>query len=185
MNNSTLEQISQLLRDGRSLSEIVQAMVDSEKFSFAEIREAITLVGHTVVLTGDEHRGEMLITPLTDGAPTTTLHWGGYENSPENEIWFRNRPEEVLVEDLKKRGSSTKEIVVKLVEIGLTASELRTLFTRLGYRVYGGGYGEPEGWMLIGNPADKPSEETLARVHWGNSEDPCEEQESFAVLWNE
>ncbi|MDP2630906.1 MAG: hypothetical protein Q8P56_05885, partial [Candidatus Uhrbacteria bacterium] len=173
------------LRDGKKLSEIVQAMVDSEKFTFMEIQEALSLVGHRVVLTGDEHRGEMLITPLEDGAPTTTLHWGGYGTSSENEIRFRNSPEEILVGDLKKKGFPIKTIVAKLVEIGLTASELRTLFNRLGYRVYGGGYGEPEGWMLIGNPADEPSEESLARVHWGKSEDSSEEQESFAVSWSE
>lgn len=98
-----------------------------------------------------------------------------------DDVQFRNHPEEVLVGDLKRQGVSIGEIVAKLVEIGLTASELRDLFSRLGYRVYGSGYGEPEGWMLIGT-TDEPSEETLARVHWGG--ETCEAEESFAVSWN-
>jgi hypothetical protein len=120
--------------------------------------------------------------PPEIGATATKISWGcgGTDDIPH-----RNHPEETLVGALKKQGASIGQIVAKLVEIGLTASELRDIFSRLGYKIYGGGYGEPSGWMIVGNPADEPSEETLARVHWGNGEDLCEEQEGFAVSWSE
>lgn len=179
--DSATEQVSQLLRDGMSISRIVLEMVDSE-FTFEKIRDVFLRLGHYVAFSGNEHRGKILITnsagPLEVGAQTTTITWGG---SGIDDIPHRNSPEEILIGSLKKKGASIRDILAKLVEVGLTASELRGLFTRLGYRVYGGGYGEPEGWMLIGHPTND-GDDLLARVHWGGG--PCEGEESFAVSWN-
>jgi hypothetical protein len=179
--DSVEEQVSQLLRGGVTISRIVLEMVDAE-FTFEKIRDVFVRLGHYVAGGDNEHKGEMLIAdhpgPLEVGATATRISWGG---GGTDDIPHRNHPEEILVEALRKQGASIGQIVAKLVEIGFTASELRDLLGRLGYKIYGGGYGEPSGWMLVGNPADEPSEGTLARVHWGGDH---EEEESFAVEWN-
>ncbi|GEM_PF-4719708 len=181
--DSATETVSQLLREGMTISRIVLEMIDSGSFTFEKIRDVFMRLGHYVAFSGDEHRGGMLIAnsagPLEVGATATTITWGG---NGTDDVPHRNRPEEILIGVLKKQGLSIKDIVAKLVKIGLAASELRELFSRLGgYRIYGGGYGDPEGWMLVGAPVDG-SDDSLARVHWGG--DPCEDEESFAVLWS-
>ena len=184
MDDPVLDAISQLMRDGMSIPGIVLQLVDSE-FSFSKIGELFVRLGHFVALGrgSSDVVGEMLIADkvgaLEVGSTATTISWGG-NGSARNQMPFRNQPEEVLVCHLKKSGVAIGEIVAKLVEIGLTGSELRALFTRLEYTVDGGGYGEAEGWLIISEAAEF-GKENLARVHWGM---PSEKPEtSFPVLW--
>lgn len=85
--------------------------------------------------------------------------------------------EEILVDSLLKRGVSIKEVAARLLEVGLSPTEVRDLFVRRGHRKFGGSFGERVGWTLIAYPAGPPNGETsFILLEW----DERNEERTFA-----
>lgn len=108
VNDSVLGAVSQLKANGTTIAGIVLELVDSE-FSYMEIAKIFSQLGHFVALGpgSAELKGEMLISD-EPGSPVvnstaTAISWG-HSGTREDELPFRNHPEEVLVKDLLKKG---------------------------------------------------------------------------------
>lgn len=187
MNDLIIAAVEELKNGGLPTAGIVLELVEYD-FSYLKIGEIFSMMGHLVALGpgSTEFRGEMLISDVAGlvevGSTATSVAWG-HRGEREDDLPFRNHAEEILVETLFKQGASIRVVVEKLIEVGLTGSELRDLFTRLGHQIYGGGYGDPQGWMIVvSRSGDLTKEEDFAPIHWGD--DDSGSKEAPIVTWN-